>query len=50
VLLLRFPNLKSNIGPVADRLLAMNADLKALDVWRELVAQEISPGEEDDEF
>lgn len=50
VLLLRFPNLKSNTGPVADHLLAMNADPEALDVWRELVAQEISPGEEDDEF
>lgn len=50
VLLLRFPDLKSNTGPAADRLLAMNADHKALDVWRELVAQEILPGEEDDEF
>jgi hypothetical protein len=50
VLLLRFPDLKSNTGPVEDRLIAMNADAKTLAVWRELVAQDISSGEEDDEF
>lgn len=50
VLLLRFPDLKTNTGPVADRLQSLNADAKALGVWRELVALTISPGDEDDEF
>lgn len=50
VLLLRFPHLKSNTGPVMDRLLATNADPKAVEVWQELVAQEILPPDEDDEF
>ena len=50
VLLLRFPHLKSNTGPVMDRLLATNADPKAGEVWQELVAQEILPPDEDDEF
>lgn len=50
MLLLHFPHLKSETGHVADRLLAMNADPKVLEVWRELVAQEILPTNEDDEF
>jgi hypothetical protein len=43
-LLLTFPELKTEEGPVADRL---QTDESALAAWRELVAQEILP--EDDE-
>ena len=50
MLLLRFPHLKSDAGPVTDRLLATNADPKAMEIWQELVAQEILPADEDDEF
>lgn len=50
MLLLRFPQLKADSGPVADRLSAMNAGSAALEVWNELVVQEILPSDEDDEF
>lgn len=50
MLLLTFPELKRDAGPVADRLQAAGADPTALAVWKELVAQEIRPADEDDEF
>jgi len=50
MLLLRFPELKRDPGPVTDRLHAAGASSEALAVWRELVAQEIRPAEEDDGF
>lgn len=50
MLLLKFPELKRDTGPVADRLHAAGADPAVLAVWQELVAQEIQPADEDDEF
>ncbi len=50
MLLLSFPDLKRDSGPVTDLLLAMGAAAGVLDVWHELVAQDIRPGNEDDEF
>jgi hypothetical protein len=50
MLLLRFPNLKVEDGPVRDRLLAARADSAVLTAWREIVAQAISPEDDDDEF
>jgi hypothetical protein len=50
MLLLAFPDLKRDTGPVAERLLAAGAGPEVLSVWHELVAQEISPADEDDEF
>jgi hypothetical protein len=46
VLLLAFPHLKSEKGPVLDRLNAAGANNRALAEWRELVATEIRPEEE----
>jgi hypothetical protein len=48
VLLLAFPDLKSESGPVLDRLVATHADEQAIAEWRSLVATEIMP--EDDEW
>jgi hypothetical protein len=50
MLLLAFPELKRESGPVVDRLHAAGADAAVLSVWKELVAQEIRPPGEDDEF
>jgi len=50
MLLLRFPELKRDPRPVADRLIAAGADEAVLSVWEKLVAQDIRPMEEDDEF
>jgi len=50
MLLLTFPELKSESGPVADRLQTLSDDPKVLSVWKELVNQEIRPADEDDEF
>jgi hypothetical protein len=50
VLLLTFPQLKTVEGPVAERLRAAGASEKVLASWRELVAQEISPEDDADEF
>ena len=50
VLLLRFPHLKAETGPVADRLHDMDATSGVLTTWRDLVSQEILPSDEDDEF
>jgi hypothetical protein len=49
-LLIAFPELKTQEGPVADRLQAMGADREVMDAWKELVAQEILPEDDDDEF
>jgi hypothetical protein len=48
--LLTFPELKCDPGPVTDCLLAANVDAAILDVWRELVQQEIQMADEEDEF
>lgn len=50
VLLLQFPELKATSGPVADALQAATVEPEILAVWRELVAQEIQPPDEDDKF
>ena len=52
-LLLTFPELKRDVGPVRDRLEAAVSEgttPTALNTWKELVAQEIVPEDEDDEF
>ena len=49
-LLLRFPDLKTEEGPVRERLQANGAPEEVLAAWRELVAQEILPEEDEDEF
>jgi len=50
MLLLTFPDLKRDPGPVTDRLQAMSASQDVLAAWKEFVAQEIKPADEDDEF
>jgi hypothetical protein len=50
MLLLKFPELKTNEGPVAQRLRASAASAEVFEVWNELVAQDIQPEDEDDEF
>jgi len=49
VLLLAFPQLKSEKGPVLDRLTVAGADERVLTEWRQLVAATIEP-ESDDEW
>lgn len=49
-LLLTFPNLKSDQGPVRERLVANGADEKVLALWSEWAARVIEPDDEDDEF
>jgi len=49
-LLLKFPELKTEAGPVKERLESENAQEEVLAIWRQLVAEEILPEEEDDEF
>jgi hypothetical protein len=48
--LLKFPELKTDEGAVADRLRAAGASEEVMAAWKELVAQEILPEGEDDKF
>jgi hypothetical protein len=50
MLLLKFPELKSNSGVVADGLVASGAGPAILAVWQEIVATEIKPEDDEDEF
>jgi hypothetical protein len=50
VLLLKFPELKKDEGPVAERLQAAGATEEAMTTWKELVAQEILPEDEDEGY
>jgi hypothetical protein len=50
MLLLTFPELKRDPGPVTERLQALGVAQAVLDAWSDLVAQEIKPAEEEDEF
>jgi hypothetical protein len=50
ILLLKLPDLKRDPGPVTDCLKAAGADPAVLAVWQDLVAQEIRPEDEEDEF
>lgn len=49
-LLLTFPELKTAEGPVAERLRAAGASVEVMAAWEELVAQEILPEDDADEF
>jgi hypothetical protein len=48
VLLLAFPHLKSDTGPVLDRLTAAHADERALAEWQQLVSATIEPQTEEE--
>lgn len=50
MLLLTFPELKQEEGPVAERLRAAEVPVPVFDTWKEIVAQEIVPEGEDDKF
>lgn len=50
MLLLKFPELKQMTGPVEAHLKASEVDQAILDVWLEFVNQDISAGDDDDEF
>lgn len=50
MLLLTFPDLKSDRGPVADSLRASGAEPEVFVAWQKLVAQEIHTPDADDEF
>ncbi|PSR18208.1 hypothetical protein C8255_08610 [filamentous cyanobacterium CCP3] len=50
MLLLAFPELKADAGPVTQQLVAANASSEILAVWHDLVHQTIQPVEEDDDF
>jgi hypothetical protein len=50
VLLLKFPELKRDPGPVSACLHAAGANPAMLAVWQELVVQEIRPADEDGDF
>jgi hypothetical protein len=50
MLLLTFPELKSESGLVADALKTLSATAEETNTWRELVAQEILPSNDDDKF
>lgn len=49
-LLLTFPELKTAEGLVAERLHAAGASAEVMAAWKELVAQEITPEDDADEF
>src|SRR5207245_2556031 len=48
--LLTFPELKEEEGPVAERLRAAGVDETVMAAWQDLVAQEILPEDEDEKF
>jgi len=50
MLLLAFPELKRRDGLVTERLMAEHAGKGVIDLWSDLVEQEIQSTEEDDEF
>jgi hypothetical protein len=50
VLLLTFPELKRDLGPVRDRLEAAAAGPEILAAWQQIVAEDILPEDEDEEF
>ena len=50
MLLLAFPDLKQESGPVKERLMAENAGDGAMKLWEDLVRQEIQTSKEEDEF
>ena len=50
VLLLAFPDLKTSLGPVRDRLEAAGATPEIIAAWEQLVVQQIEAQQDDDEF
>jgi len=50
VLLLQFPELKNETGAVAETLRRRGVDEKILDVWREIVAQDLRVEDEDEDL
>jgi hypothetical protein len=50
VLLLKFPELKTEEGTIAETLRSIGANEGAINAWRELVAQEISLPDDENEF
>jgi hypothetical protein len=50
MLLLKFPELKSASSLVVDCLIASEANAEILAVWQEIVAMEIQPEDDEDEF
>ncbi|HEU4753363.1 MAG TPA: hypothetical protein VFU47_09670 [Armatimonadota bacterium] len=50
MLLLRFPELKTEEGPARERRVASGAAPEVLEAWRQIVAQEITAEEDEDEF
>jgi hypothetical protein len=50
VLFLTFPEMKTEFGAVSNALQALGASAEEMKTWRELVAQELSAPNEDDEF
>lgn len=50
MLLLTFPDLKRDPGPVTDLLVASGASPIVLTAWREIAAQDIRVSDEDEEF
>ena len=50
MMLLKFPDLKRDPGPVSERLHKMGVDDAVMALWKELVAQEVLPEEDEDEF
>lgn len=49
-MLLKFPELKTELGLVQQRLQDQAADEQILSFWRELVAEDIFPEDDEDEF
>lgn len=47
VLLLKFPELKSETGEIADLLIKRGVEKEALNAWREIVAQDLQVEDED---
>jgi hypothetical protein len=49
-LLRTFPEMKTRLGAVADRLQALGATTQAVQAWEKMVAQDIKPADEDEKF
>ena len=50
MLLLAFPELKSDPGPVTDSLVGVGVENAILSTWKELLSQEMLPEEDDDGY
>jgi hypothetical protein len=50
MLLLKFPELKTEEGTISETLRSIGANEESMNAWRELVEQEISLPDDEDEF